>query len=523
MALESLECVLGDRLSDSPTEGAADRERDAQGVRPQGGRGPDLRVVDGGRLLPAAGRRGCEPFSIVIPPPNVTGSLHMGHALNNTIQDVVIRRTRMTGRPTRWVVGHRPRRASPRRTRSSRSSPREGMSRHDVGPREVHRGVLGVAPRARRHDHRPAQGDGLLLRLRRRAVHDGPGYQARSASVFVDWFERRAHLPRQAHHQLVPALLDRALRHRGRARGRRQPPVAPPLPAQGAGGRRSTTCVATTRPETMLGDTASPCTPTTSATRRSWARPSCCRCWAARSRSSPTTTSTRVRLRARSRSRRRTTPTTSRSASATTAPRSTSSNADATISEEGGPYAGLDRYEARKRVVADLEASGLLVKTDDRLHSVGPLLPLPHGHRAVALGPVVRRHEAARRAGHRGRARRPRHLPPRSAGRTSTSTGWRTSATGASRGSCGGGTRSRSSTATRAARMIAIDGRPRRRARLRRAACARTRTCSTRGSPRSCGRSPRSAGPARRPSSPTSTRPPCSRPPATSCSCGSRA
>ena len=44
-------------------------------------------------------------FSIVIPPPNVTGSLHMGHALNNTIQDILIRRARMQGFPTLWVPG----------------------------------------------------------------------------------------------------------------------------------------------------------------------------------------------------------------------------------------------------------------------------------------------------------------------------------------------------------------------------------------------------------------------------------
>ncbi len=46
-------------------------------------------------------------------------------------------------------------------------------------------------------------------------------------------------------------------------------------------------------------------------------------------------------------------------------------NADATISAEGGPYAGLDRYEARQRIIADLDAAGLLVKTDDHVHSVG--------------------------------------------------------------------------------------------------------------------------------------------------------
>ncbi len=46
-----------------------------------------------------------EPFSIVIPPPNVTGMLHMGHMLNNTIQDVLIRRARMQGKNACWVPG----------------------------------------------------------------------------------------------------------------------------------------------------------------------------------------------------------------------------------------------------------------------------------------------------------------------------------------------------------------------------------------------------------------------------------
>jgi valyl-tRNA synthetase len=46
-----------------------------------------------------------KPFVIAIPPPNVTGELHMGHALNNTIQDVLIRRKRMHGVPTLWIPG----------------------------------------------------------------------------------------------------------------------------------------------------------------------------------------------------------------------------------------------------------------------------------------------------------------------------------------------------------------------------------------------------------------------------------
>ena len=50
-------------------------------------------------------RAGAEPFSIVIPPPNVTGSLHMGHALNNTIQDILVRFERMRGRDVLWQPG----------------------------------------------------------------------------------------------------------------------------------------------------------------------------------------------------------------------------------------------------------------------------------------------------------------------------------------------------------------------------------------------------------------------------------
>jgi valyl-tRNA synthetase len=46
-----------------------------------------------------------EPYTIVMPPPNVTGVLHMGHMLNNTIQDVLIRRARMQGKNACWVPG----------------------------------------------------------------------------------------------------------------------------------------------------------------------------------------------------------------------------------------------------------------------------------------------------------------------------------------------------------------------------------------------------------------------------------
>ncbi len=53
----------------------------------------------------APGREHAKPFAIVIPPPNVTGSLHMGHALNNTLQDVLVRFERMRGRDVLWQPG----------------------------------------------------------------------------------------------------------------------------------------------------------------------------------------------------------------------------------------------------------------------------------------------------------------------------------------------------------------------------------------------------------------------------------
>src|SRR3569833_4504441 len=57
----------------------------------------------GGLLRPH--RPEAEPFTLVNPPPNVTGSLHIGHALDNTLQDVVVRYERLRGKDALWVVG----------------------------------------------------------------------------------------------------------------------------------------------------------------------------------------------------------------------------------------------------------------------------------------------------------------------------------------------------------------------------------------------------------------------------------
>ena len=198
---------------------------------------------------------------------------------------------------------------------------------------------------------------------------------------------------------------------------------------------------------------------------------------------------------------------------------------DGRITAAGGPYAGLDRDEARERVVADLRAAGVLEKVEDYTHSVAtcyrcgtPIEPL------ISLQWFMRMDELkapATEAVRDGRVA----LRAASAGAASTSTGWRTCGPGASRASSGGATSCRCGTARPRMRRdhrrrAGAAGLPA----LRRARpCAARPTCSTPGSARRCGRSPPGAGPTRPPTSSTSIRRACSARRARSSSCGWRA
>jgi len=74
-----------------------------------------------------------EHYSIVIPPPNITGALHLGHALNNTIQDVLIRFHRMKGRNTCWIPGTDHAGIATQSVVEKRLYQQEGKTRHDIG------------------------------------------------------------------------------------------------------------------------------------------------------------------------------------------------------------------------------------------------------------------------------------------------------------------------------------------------------------------------------------------------------
>ena len=88
----------------------------------------DAQALRCGRLE----RVDAEPYSIVIPPPNVTGSLHMGHALNNTLQDVLCRFERMRGRDVLWQPGTDHEGIATQMV-VERQLEAEGRTRHDLG------------------------------------------------------------------------------------------------------------------------------------------------------------------------------------------------------------------------------------------------------------------------------------------------------------------------------------------------------------------------------------------------------
>ena len=95
-----------------------------------------------------------ESFCILLPPPNVTGTLHMGHGFNQTLMDALTRYHRMKGDNTLWQPGtdHA---GIATQIVVERQLDTQGISRHDLGPREIRRKGMGVEEVLRRHHHAP--------------------------------------------------------------------------------------------------------------------------------------------------------------------------------------------------------------------------------------------------------------------------------------------------------------------------------------------------------------------------------
>ncbi len=113
-------------------------------------------------------------YTVSIPPPNVTGSLHMGHALNDTIQDILIRYHHLKGFNTLWVLGTDHAGIATQNKVEARLAG-EGLKKEDLGREGFHREGVGVEAGVRQHHHPPDEEPGLRRRLRERALHHGRG------------------------------------------------------------------------------------------------------------------------------------------------------------------------------------------------------------------------------------------------------------------------------------------------------------------------------------------------------------
>jgi valyl-tRNA synthetase len=190
------------------------------------------------------------PFSIVIPPPNVTGSLHIGHALDHTIQDTLVRRRRMQGYETLWLPGMDHAGIATQNV-VERQLAAQGMSRHDLGREKfVERvwqwkaesggAILGQMRRLGDSvdwsRERFTMDDGLSRAVQtifKRLYDDGLVYRAER---IINWCPR-----------CLTALSDIEVEHAE---------VDGELVSMRYGDGDTAIVVATTRAETMLGDTA---------------------------------------------------------------------------------------------------------------------------------------------------------------------------------------------------------------------------------------------------------------------------
>ncbi|MBN1594459.1 valine--tRNA ligase, partial [candidate division FCPU426 bacterium] len=306
-------------------------------------------------------------FVIVIPPPNVTGSLHIGHALNNTLQDILCRSKRMQGFDVLWVPGCDHAGIATQNV-VERQLQKENKTRQETG-RE--------AFLARVWQWKEAYGGTIMRQLRRlgssldwsreRFTMD-PGLSAAVKEVFVRLYAEGLIYRGDYIINWCPrchtALSDIETEHidtNGHLWSIRYPL------ADGSGG----IIVATTRPETMLGDTAVAVHPEDERYKDLVGKKVLLPLL---KREIPVVADSYVD-RAFGSGAVKITPAHDPNdfwvGDRHKLPRIKVMNPDASMSAEAGPYAGLDRLACRKAVLRDLEQEGLLVKTEEHQHAVG--------------------------------------------------------------------------------------------------------------------------------------------------------
>jgi valyl-tRNA synthetase len=309
------------------------------------------------------------PFSIVIPPPNVTGQLTLGHVLNNTLQDILVRKKRMEGKNVLWLPGTDHAGIATQNVVERAIQTDEKKSRHDIGREEFEKRVRAWKDK---------YGSTIIQQLKRlgcscdwtklRFTMD-EGYSNAVKEVFVSLYEKglayRGEYIINWCPRCLTALSDEENEHKER-QGRLwhiQYPLA------GGSGRLT---VATTRPETMLGDTAVAVNPKDKRYKPFIGKKVML---PLAEREIPVIADKHVD-KAFGTGCVKVTPAHDPNDFAICGRHQLEKlnilNPDATLNDRvPAKYRGMDRFACRKAVVQDLTAKGLLVKTEDHAHSVG--------------------------------------------------------------------------------------------------------------------------------------------------------
>ena len=309
-----------------------------------------------------------KPFTIVMPPPNITGKLHMGHALDNTMQDIIIRFKRMQGYEALWIPGTDHASISTE-VKVTNALKEEGIDKHELG-RE---GFL-----KRTWEWKKEYGGTITSQLkkigsscdwdRERFTMD-EGCSKAVQEVFIKLYEKGLIYKGSRIVNWCPvcntSISDAEVEHEEQAGHFWHINY----PVVGELGRYVE--IATTRPETLLGDSALAVNPDderyTDLVGKEVELP-------LTDRTIPIIADPYVDKEFGTGVVKITPahdPNDFEVGKRHNLPEINILNDDATINNLGGKYAGMDRYEARKAMVADLDALGLLVRVEDHTHNVG--------------------------------------------------------------------------------------------------------------------------------------------------------
>ena len=308
-----------------------------------------------------------EPFSVVIPPPNVTANLHIGHALDNTMQDILVRFNRMNGKNTTWIPGTDHAGIATQIKVEQMLREQEGITRHDLGRDEFLKRVWAWKEKYGSTIINQLKKLGASCDWDRERFTMDEGCSQAVREVFVRLYEKGLIYQGDYIINWCPrcqtALSDVEVEHtdmQGHFWHIRYPF------ADGSG----YITIATTRPETMLGDTAIAVHPDDeryqSIIGKEVILPLVGRHIpiVADEYVDPEFGTGMVKITPGH------DPNDFEVGQRHSLPIETVIGFDAKMTENAGKYAGMDRYEAREAIVKELAEGGFLVKTEDCQHAV---------------------------------------------------------------------------------------------------------------------------------------------------------